>query len=142
MGLDLAQPLGGNSLPSTYAFASVEAREGSGTLRVRMQLDGEGQESEGLSIKTTPGALRLRAALQGPTSAWWLMKVCLLSPVTESAIFSELVCVISLAQVRMLAIISFCQIQNVSLISTRSRNKGLDIVRVIYLFRRVSRLYS
>ncbi|CAM6125409.1 unnamed protein product [Calypogeia fissa] len=79
--LSKEKPLGGNSLPSTYAFASVEAREGSGTLRVRMHLDGESNESDGLVIKTTPGAMRLRAALQGPTSAWWLMKLSNMSTI-------------------------------------------------------------
>jgi hypothetical protein len=62
------------SLPSTYAFASVESCEGQKTLRVRMYLDREGQK-DGTSARGFKSVMQVLTALQGPSSAWWLLKV-------------------------------------------------------------------
>ncbi|KAL2629456.1 hypothetical protein R1flu_014142 [Riccia fluitans] len=75
------KPLGEAKLPTTYAFGSVEGREGAQTLRVRMHLDSETSLKEGLKITPGPAALRLRQALQGPTSAWYVMKLCNMSTI-------------------------------------------------------------
>ncbi|KAL3678344.1 hypothetical protein R1sor_021300 [Riccia sorocarpa] len=75
------KPLGEAKLPTTYAFGGVEGREGAQTLRVRMHLDPENNLHEGLKITPAPAALRLRQALQGPMSAWYVMKLCNMSTI-------------------------------------------------------------
>ncbi|OAE31740.1 hypothetical protein AXG93_4874s1030 [Marchantia polymorpha subsp. ruderalis] len=79
--LSREKPLGGARLPTTYAFGAVEGREGAQTLRVRMHLDSETSEKDGLTLTPTAAALRLRQALQGPTSAWYIMKLCNMSTI-------------------------------------------------------------
>lgn len=59
-------------LPTTYAFASVESREGQQVLRVRMYLDREGQ-SEAAGLSGT--AALVLTALAGPKAAWWILRV-------------------------------------------------------------------
>jgi hypothetical protein len=62
------------ALPSTYAFASVESCEGQKTLRVRMYFDREGQK-DSTSARGFKSVTQVLTALQGPSSAWWLLKV-------------------------------------------------------------------
>ncbi|KAH8968926.1 hypothetical protein BDL97_02G009000 [Sphagnum fallax] len=68
------------ALPTTYAFASVESCEGQKTLRVRMYLDREGQK-DGTSARGFKSVMQVLTALQGPSSAWWLLKLCNLSTI-------------------------------------------------------------
>ncbi|MCO5574144.1 hypothetical protein L7F22_027924 [Adiantum nelumboides] len=89
----------GSAIPSAYAFASVEGREGKQTLKLRLFLDGE---FSGLDVKTLSRSARLSKmakAVQVANSAWWMMKVSNLSTIVREYTALQSMCQLPFADV-------------------------------------------
>lgn len=74
------EQLGQGKLPSTYALANVESREGQQALRIRMYLDKEAET--GISIENDASD-KVLASLSGPKTAWWILKLCNMSTISR-----------------------------------------------------------
>ncbi|KAG0597404.1 hypothetical protein M758_UG335400 [Ceratodon purpureus] len=72
------EQLGQGKLPSTYALANVESREGQQALRLRMYLEKEAKK--GATIENDSAA-KVLTSLPGPKTAWWILKLCNMSTI-------------------------------------------------------------
>lgn len=78
---------GGGSVPTMYALASVEAREGKSSVRVRLALAAEDGLAP-LGVRRSPAQLHrarlMQAAMEdGSSSLWYLTKLCNLATITR-----------------------------------------------------------
>ncbi|KAH7281053.1 hypothetical protein KP509_36G027600 [Ceratopteris richardii] len=71
----------GSTIPSAYAFASVEGREGKQTLKLRLFLEGEFTGLNEKTLSRSSRLLKMAKALQTANTAWWMMKVSNLSTI-------------------------------------------------------------